>query len=118
MKRKLAMLMTGLLTISMLGGCGNSAIIHLYNIRKGVSCRCSSKFCPVIRPFGLYAINAGVNVPTVVYNKTLLDENGITINDNMTLEEFYAVCRDVYEKTGYKTDVFYGNGADYLGYGL
>ena len=65
---------------------------------------------------GLYAINAGVNVPTVVYNKTLLDENGITINDNMTLEEFYAVCRDVYEKTGYKTDVFYGNGADYLGY--
>lgn len=25
MKRKLAMLMTGLLTISMLGGCGNSA---------------------------------------------------------------------------------------------
>jgi multiple sugar transport system substrate-binding protein len=65
---------------------------------------------------GLYAINAGVNVPTVVYNKTLLDENGITINDNMTLEEFYAVCRDVSEKTGYKTDVFYGNGADYLGY--
>ena len=64
---------------------------------------------------GLYAINAGVNVPTVVYNKTLLDENGITIKDNMNLEEFYAVCREVYEKTGYKTDVFYGNGADYLG---
>ncbi|MDE5931313.1 MAG: extracellular solute-binding protein, partial [Lachnospiraceae bacterium] len=65
---------------------------------------------------GLYAINAGVNVPTVVYNKTLLDENGITIKDNMNLEEFYAVCREIYEKTGYKTDVFYGNGADYLGY--
>ena len=65
---------------------------------------------------GLYAISAGVNVPTIVYNKTLLDENGITIKDNMNLEEFYAVCREVYEKTGYKTDVFYGNGADYLGY--
>lgn len=65
---------------------------------------------------GLYAINAGINAPTVVYNKTLLDENEITIKDNMNLEEFYAVCREVYEKTGYKTDVFYGNGADYLGY--
>lgn len=65
---------------------------------------------------GLYAINAGVNVPTVVYNKTLLDENGITIKDNMNLEEFYALCREIYEKTGYKTDVFYGNGADYLSY--
>lgn len=25
---------------------------------------------------GIYAISAGVNVPTIVYNKTLLDENG------------------------------------------
>lgn len=64
----------------------------------------------------LYAVSAGVNVPTVVYNKTLLDENGIQIKDNMTLDEFYAVCQEVYDKTGYKTDVFYGNGADYLGY--
>lgn len=65
---------------------------------------------------GIYAVSAGVNVPTIVYNKTLLDENGITVKDNMNLEEFYEVCREVYEKTGYKTDVFYGNGADYLGY--
>lgn len=65
---------------------------------------------------GLYAISAGVNVPTVVYNKTLLDENGIEIKDNMNMEEFYDVCRAVYDKTGYKTDVFYGNGADYLVY--
>ncbi len=35
----------------------------------------------------------------------MLDENGIEIHDNMTLDEFYAVCREVYEKTGYKTDV-------------
>lgn len=65
---------------------------------------------------GIYAIRAGVNVPTIVYNKTLPDENEITVKDNMNLEEFYEVCREVYEKTGYKTDVFYGNGADYLGY--
>lgn len=65
---------------------------------------------------GIYAISTGVNVPTVVYNKTLLDENGIEIKDNMTLDEFFEVCRQVYEKTGYKTDVYYGNGGDYLGY--
>ena len=46
---------------------------------------------------GIYAISAGVNVPTIVYNKTLLDENGITVKDNMNLEEFYEVCREVYE---------------------
>ena len=36
----------------------------------------------------------------------------------MTLDEFYDVCREVYEKTGYKTDIFYGNGADYCAYVL
>ena len=66
----------------------------------------------------LYAIPLGVNVPAVMYNKDLLDENGIEIHDNMTLDEFYDVCREVYEKTGYKTDVFYGNGADYCAYVL
>ena len=65
---------------------------------------------------GIYAISTGSNVPTLVYNKTLLDENGITIKDNMNLDEFYEICRTVYEKTGYRTDVFYGNGVDYLGY--
>lgn len=66
----------------------------------------------------LYAIPLGVNVPAVMYNKDLLDENGIEIHDNMTLDEFYDVCREVYEKTGYKTDIFYGNGADYCAYVL
>lgn len=66
----------------------------------------------------LYAIPLGVNVPAVMYNKDLLDENGIEIHDNMTLDEFYDVCREVYDKTGYKTDVFYGNGADYCAYVL
>ena len=65
---------------------------------------------------GLYAIPTGINVPTLLYNKTLLEENGIKIHDNMTMEEFYTVCKEVYEKTGYKTDVFYGNGADFAAY--
>lgn len=66
----------------------------------------------------LYAIPLGINVPALMYNKTLLDENGIEIHDNMTLDEFYEVCQEVYEKTGYKTDIFYGSGDSYLGYYL
>lgn len=64
----------------------------------------------------LYAIPLGINAPTLVYNKTLLDENGISIKDNMSMEEFYSICQQVYEKTGYKTDVFYGNGNSYIEY--
>lgn len=66
----------------------------------------------------LYAVPLGVNVPAVMYNKDLLEENDIEIKDNMTLDEFMDVCREVYKKTGYKTDVFYGNGADYCAYVL
>ena len=65
---------------------------------------------------GLYAIPTGINVPSLMYNKTLLEENGIEIHDNMTMDEFYTVCKEVFEKTGYKTDVFYGNGADFAAY--
>ncbi|MBS5062225.1 MAG: extracellular solute-binding protein [Hungatella hathewayi] len=65
---------------------------------------------------GLYAICLGINAPALLYNKTLLDENGITIKDNMTLAEFEDVCREVYEKTGYKTNVAYNNGDNLIEY--
>lgn len=57
---------------------------------------------------GIYGIVNGVNAPGLLYNKTLLDEAGIEIKDNMTLDEFKALCREVYEKTGYKTGLSYG----------
>ncbi len=57
---------------------------------------------------GVYAICAGINAPALLYDKTLLDENGITVKDNMTMDEFFDVCREVYEKTGVKTDICYG----------
>ena len=57
---------------------------------------------------GIYAVCNGVNAPSLLYNKTLLDENGITVKDNMTMDEFIALCREVYEKTGYKTNIGYG----------
>lgn len=41
---------------------------------------------------------------------------GLKIHDNMTMDEFYSICKEVFEKTGYKTDVFYGNGADFAAY--
>lgn len=64
---------------------------------------------------GIYALCNGVNVPALLYNKTLLDEAGITIKDNMTMDEFIAVCKEVYEKTGYKTNIAYGSDA-YIDY--
>lgn len=57
---------------------------------------------------GIYAVCLGVNAPALLYNKTLLDANGITVKDNMTMDEFFAVCKEVYEKTGYKTNIGYG----------
>ena len=58
---------------------------------------------------GIYGICLTVAPPALMYNKNLLDDNGITVKDNMTLEEFYDVCREVYEKTGYKTNFNYGS---------
>lgn len=65
---------------------------------------------------GVYAICAGINSPAMMYNKTLLDENGITVKDYMTIDDFEAVCRQVYEKTGYKTSIVYGTAQTYLDY--
>lgn len=67
---------------------------------------------------GVYAVSAGVNAPALIYNKTLLEENGITVKDNMTMDEFYAICREVFEKTGVKTNISYGLGENYIDYTL
>ena len=64
----------------------------------------------------IYAICGGVNVPALMYNKTLTDDLGIEIRDNMTLEEFYGIAKDIYEKSGVKTDMPYGMAYNYLPY--
>ena len=51
----------------------------------------------------LYGVCAGINSISCIYNKTLLDENGISVKDGMTIEEFADLCAEIYEKTGYKT---------------
>ena len=57
---------------------------------------------------GLYAVCIGVNAPALLYNKTLLDEAGIAVKDQMTIDEFVALSKEIYEKTGYKTNLGYG----------
>lgn len=66
----------------------------------------------------MYAVCAGVNAPALFYNKTLLDSLGITVKDNMTIDEFEAVAREVYEKSGVKTDLPYSAGDNYLPYAM
>lgn len=65
---------------------------------------------------GLYSVAAGTSSPALLYNKTLLDENNIRIKDSMNMEEFLALCREVYEKTGYKTNINYRNNEQVIEY--
>ena len=51
----------------------------------------------------LYGVCAGMNSPSIIYNKTLLDKNGIEIKDYMTMDEFAEKCAEIYKKTGYRT---------------
>lgn len=67
---------------------------------------------------GIYAICNGINAPMLAYNKTALDEAGITVKDNMNMDEFISLCREVYEKTGYKTNLAYNNDDNYIEYYL
>ncbi len=64
----------------------------------------------------IYAVCGGVNVPALMYNKSLTDELGIEIRDNMTLEEFYVIAKDIYEKAGVRADMPYGMAYNFLPY--
>lgn len=67
---------------------------------------------------GLYALCIGINAPALMYNKTVTDQAGVTIKDNMTLDEFLDICREVYAKTGYKTNIVYGQNEIFMEYFL
>ena len=53
----------------------------------------------------LYGVCAGMNSPSIIYNKTLLDENGIVVPDYMSLDDFKALSAEIYEATGYRTHI-------------
>ncbi|WP_305767395.1 ABC transporter substrate-binding protein [Candidatus Epulonipiscium viviparus] len=52
----------------------------------------------------VYAICAGINAPALAYNKTLLDDLGIAVDNDLSIAEFVAISKEVYEKSGVKTD--------------
>ncbi|MSS09293.1 extracellular solute-binding protein [Clostridium sp. WB02_MRS01] len=51
----------------------------------------------------LYALCAGMNAPTIAYDKAVVDKAGVTIPDQMTYDEYEDICKTVYEKTGIKS---------------
>lgn len=64
------------------------------------------------------AVCAGMNGPAMIYNKDVTDAAGVTIKDNMTLDEFVQVCKTIKEKTGYRTDCAYGTSLGLIEYML
>ena len=50
-----------------------------------------------------YAVSLGSNAPAVFYDKEIVDKAGVTIPDQMTIEELYEIGQEIYEKTGVLT---------------
>ncbi|MEQ2424248.1 ABC transporter substrate-binding protein [Enterocloster hominis (ex Hitch et al. 2024)] len=65
---------------------------------------------------GLYALCIGIAAPSFVYSKTVTEQAGVDIHENMSMDEFLDACRQIYEKTGYKTNIAYGDGEQYVEY--
>lgn len=57
----------------------------------------------------VYGMVAGLSCPCILYNKTLTDSLGIEIKNNMTIDEFITVAREVTEKTGYRANLVASN---------
>ncbi len=50
-----------------------------------------------------YAVSLGSNAPMMVYDKAITEKAGVTIPEQMTLDELYDISKTIYEKTGTKT---------------
>lgn len=57
---------------------------------------------------GIYAVCAGVNAPSLLYNKTLTDSLGIEVPLNLTWDQFVEISKKIYAEAG--VSVFYGEG--------
>lgn len=47
-----------------------------------------------------YAISLGSTAPMVLYDKATVEAAGVTIPIHPTLEEYYDICQQIYDKTG------------------
>lgn len=62
---------------------------------------------------GIYGIASGINAPCIFYNKTILDESNIELREDLSLEEFVVLAKEVAKKTGYKATIISNvNGSD------
>lgn len=57
---------------------------------------------------GIYAVCAGVNAPSLLYNKTLTDSLGIEVPMNLTWDQFVEISKKIYAESG--VGVYYGEG--------
>jgi multiple sugar transport system substrate-binding protein len=55
-----------------------------------------------------YAISLGSNAPTMIYDKGIVERAGVTIPEEMTVDELYDICQQIYDKTGVAS--FYDSG--------
>ncbi len=58
----------------------------------------------------VYGIPLGINAPVLFYNQNVVADAGVTIPENMTWEQFIDISKTIYDKTGVKTNLSYGNG--------
>lgn len=59
-----------------------------------------------------YAISLGSNAPVMVFDKALVEKAGVTIPDQLTMDEFYDISKTIFEKTGAKT--YYDGGLNMM----
>ena len=55
-----------------------------------------------------YALSLGSNAPMMVYDKEIVEQAGVELPEQLTIEELYDIGQTIYEKTGVKTDIAYG----------
>jgi len=53
---------------------------------------------------GIYGIPMGMNVAALVYNRSLLNQLGLSAPRNMTLDQFVVLAREIYARTGVRTN--------------
>jgi len=62
----------------------------------------------------LVAIPIGMNVAAMVYNATLLEELGLEAPRNMTLDQFIDLSREIYERSGVRTNWAFNDPANQM----
>ena len=58
---------------------------------------------------GIYAIPTGMNVAAMLYNATLLADLGLEAPRNMTLDQFITLSREIYARSGVRTNWAYND---------